>query len=206
MKLYLREITESDLELSLDSSEKWLNNAVSQADESDDTEISPTILAKLAKSKKARAIQLKLRAHKLDQIYILNGRIQTSVHLICSRCATYFDFPLDHKFSSLYSKDRVMAGISESGDSTRNYARHSHDDDSESQDIDITYLTDDFINMADLVVEQIQLQLPFRPLCSDTCQGVCVTCGTNLNLGRCACKKIGANNPFAQLASKNFSK
>lgn len=204
MKLYLREITDRGLELSFDQNEKWLAEAVLQADESDESDSSDLgslIQARRQKNKKTRSIRFDLTANRLDGVFILSGKIDTSIHLICSRCAAAFEFPLRQKFSALYSKDPVMAGLGESGtESTRSYARHAHDEDSESQDMDITYLTEDFIHLNDLVMEQIQLKLPFRPLCSESCQGVCATCGTNLNTGKCACSKINAHSPFAVLS------
>src|SRR5581483_11170201 len=35
--------------------------------------------------------------------------------------------------------------------------------------------------------EEVLLALPTRPLCTETCRGLCPSCGTNLNTGACAC-------------------
>lgn len=43
------------------------------------------------------------------------------------------------------------------------------------------------INMAALLWEEFAQALPVRPLCSDSCAGLCGKCGQNLNTGKCGC-------------------
>ena len=38
-----------------------------------------------------------------------------------------------------------------------------------------------------LVRDAIALELPFAPLCSPTCRGLCPRCGGDRNLGECSC-------------------
>jgi len=45
------------------------------------------------------------------------------------------------------------------------------------------------------------LALPFKPLCSPTCQGLCPKCGTDLNHGPCRCGDNGGGGPFDVLKS-----
>lgn len=53
---------------------------------------------------------------------------------------------------------------------------------------------------ADLSVsarDAVILELPTRMLCNDTCKGICVKCGCNLNSGNCNCDKNGdGETPF----------
>ena len=35
--------------------------------------------------------------------------------------------------------------------------------------------------------EQFYLALPMKPLCRESCRGLCPECGTNLNTGTCSC-------------------
>jgi uncharacterized protein len=41
-----------------------------------------------------------------------------------------------------------------------------------------------------LVVEQLHLGIPMKPLCKEDCQGICSECGANLNAGACTCKPL----------------
>ena len=56
------------------------------------------------------------------------------------------------------------------------------------------------------VADSIILDIPSRILCVDDCKGVCPSCGTNLNKGKCKCKKQTERaNPFSVLKDLDFS-
>lgn len=40
----------------------------------------------------------------------------------------------------------------------------------------------------EIVVDNIILSLPMKPLCSDKCKGICPECGQDLNEGECDCE------------------
>ncbi len=44
------------------------------------------------------------------------------------------------------------------------------------------------IDIADDVRQTLLLAVPLKLLCSESCRGLCPTCGTNLNDGACSCK------------------
>ena len=48
--------------------------------------------------------------------------------------------------------------------------------------------------------EQIILMMPLKPLCDETCKGLCPRCGANLNREACTCSTDTVNSPFAVLA------
>lgn len=206
MKIYFNEITEVTTELHFDQTEKWVLNAVTRVDEHFEEKAEIDHPGKKTK-KDDRSIQLDLDINKVDEIAVVQGKIDTSVELICSRCATQFAMPVHSRFSALYSKDPVMAGHAhvDRGDKpagqNKGYARHAHDDTSDgSENIEINYLSDDHIDLAAVVSEHLQLEVPFQPLCKEACKGMCQSCGADLNTGRCACSKISKQSPFAGLA------
>jgi len=131
-----------------------------------------------------------------DEVIIADGRFQTPIHLNCSRCVTPFDLSCSHRFTALYSRDPEMSGISGLKGST-GVAKSTHDE--SEQDLEITYLTQDFIDLSETLSEQLLLQVPFQPLCQTACKGICQTCGTDLNRGRCACDKVAKQSPFSVL-------
>lgn len=64
---------------------------------------------------------------------------------------------------------------------------------------------DHVIDLEPLLETALRLELPLVPLCKDDCQGICPTCGQNLNEGACDCVAddggfADAANPFAKLA------
>lgn len=51
-------------------------------------------------------------------------------------------------------------------------------------------LIDEFqFDLDTLVTEDIFLNLPAKFLCSEDCKGLCPACGSDLNEGKCSCKK-----------------
>ena len=44
------------------------------------------------------------------------------------------------------------------------------------------------VDLTDDIREDILINLATFPLCSDTCKGLCLQCGKNLNEGPCSCK------------------
>ena len=45
----------------------------------------------------------------------------------------------------------------------------------------------EFVDLTDELRQSIILSLPSYPVCRQDCQGVCATCGKNLNEGPCTC-------------------
>ena len=241
MKVFLHEIKESESELDFTESEKWVLDAISTSDEHLDENIGlrPSKIPSPVPPRPANAApvnpkvpeeslrpedrkaQVHFSLRRLDSLYMVTGTLHTGIRLNCSRCLKAFLFPANSDFSSIYSKDPVMAGMAHLGHSeddpdgevrpqgqNQGHARHAHDFEGDedalaSRDVEIQYLKEDFVSLSDVLKEQLQLQVPFQPLCSVDCKGLCANCGADLNTGRCACAKLSNNPALAGL--KNFT-
>ena len=214
MKVFLREISEDDTDLEFTEEAAWVLRAVQQVDEQ--SEGMPVL-------PKSRPVQAHFSLRKVDEVIFVTGEINTHVELICSRCAHSFNRPCPTHFSALFCKDPVLAGVAHlqhqylGPDRTKvsrpvgqnqGFARHAHDTSmdqadghliSSGKDLDITYLSHEYIDLGEVLTEQLQFQVPFQPLCKEDCKGVCPHCGTDLNSGRCACAKINKTSPFSVL-------
>jgi uncharacterized protein len=206
MKIFLHEITDIDTELDFTHEEKWVSDAVARVDE--------------IESRKQRAIRTHLNLRKVDDVVVIQGDIETELRLLCSRCAAPFGYAVHPDFSALFCRDPDMAGIAHLERNpadrrapgrpvgqNRGFARHAHDFSADAsaesgKDLDITYISHDFVDLGEVLTEQLQLQVPFQPLCRDSCKGICPRCGADLNVGRCACAKIVKDSPFAVLMSR----
>jgi uncharacterized protein len=71
----------------------------------------------------------------------------------------------------------------------------------EEDDLTTAYYTDNLIELGQLMAEQFHLALPMKPLCSETCRGLCPQCGTNLNASSCECRKTWEDPRLAVLKS-----
>jgi len=56
-------------------------------------------------------------------------------------------------------------------------------------ELDVRYYVEPVVDLAELATEQVQLATPLKPLCRESCQGLCPRCGADLNQGLCACPK-----------------
>jgi DUF177 domain-containing protein len=51
-----------------------------------------------------------------------------------------------------------------------------------------------------ILIEQLQLNIPMKPLCRADCKGLCPICGADLNAGACSCEESTVDPRWAALA------
>jgi len=70
----------------------------------------------------------------------------------------------------------------------------------EDEENDDYILLDQYqLDLADLTMADILLELPYKSLCREDCQGLCSTCGKNLNEGLCGCTRKSVDPRLAVL-------
>ncbi len=101
------------------------------------------------------------------------GRLHTSVSLQCVDCLENFDLKIDSKFDIiLFPVDEIeINSISLNPD-----------------DMEYIFYEGDKIDLSKILMEQVNLFIPFNPVCSPGCRGICPNCGVNLNYGKCKCE------------------
>lgn len=57
----------------------------------------------------------------------------------------------------------------------------------------------DFVDLTEEVREAIILALPRYPVCRETCRGLCMKCGADLNKKACTCRETGGDDRWAAL-------
>jgi uncharacterized protein len=103
----------------------------------------------------------------------LVGRVRSALALTCGRCLDDIALPVDLPFDLLYLPHAENVGEGEL--------------EVEDDDMTTAYYRDEQIDLGQLVLEQFYLALPMKPLCRESCRGLCSECGTNLNAGACTC-------------------
>jgi len=53
--------------------------------------------------------------------------------------------------------------------------------------MDVDFYKEGLIDTEDIIRDQILLNIPMKPLCSEDCKGLCTICGTDLNYSECGC-------------------
>ncbi len=117
-------------------------------------------------------LQISGEVRRIEGGYALEAELVYSGELECSRCLAPYAFEEDEVFSLvLYPR----AGAS------------SEEVELASKDLDILYYADPVVPLAPIAEERVQMALPMKPLCKPDCLGLCPTCGSDRNLGACAC-------------------
>jgi uncharacterized protein len=129
------------------------------------------------------AVQVHLERHGHD--ILVRGHIAGTLHLNCSRCLTPFSYPVETGFDLLLAPGPQSA-VTEDEELTR-------------ADLDRDFYSGDTVNLESILREQVLLMLPLKPLCAETCKGLCPRCGADLNQETCQCPKEESSSPFAIL-------
>ena len=101
-------------------------------------------------------------------VLIMTGKIYTTIHGVCDRCASDFtsnvEFPLDVVLVTELSNE-------------------------ENEDEWVFPLEGDSADLDDIVRTVFVLNMDSKLLCKPDCKGICCRCGKNLNHEACSCQK-----------------
>jgi len=108
-----------------------------------------------------------------DRVYRVAGTVAAQLVVECGRCLEPYEVPVESVFDLRYVPREQNTGEGE---------REIGED-----DLTTAYYSEAALDLAELMREQFQLALPMKPLCSQTCKGLCPECGTNRNSAACGC-------------------
>ena len=115
----------------------------------------------------------------------VKGRIEADAEIDCSRCLEPVDRSLSIPFSiRLLQTEDEVEGTEKAIDKS---------------DLDSSVLESNHVDLAEVVREQILLDLPEQIFCSEDCRGLCPKCGANRNLIDCRCKEDETDPRWAAL-------
>lgn len=101
------------------------------------------------------------------------GYIKTTISLPCVRCLEEFEFKVDSHFDVVLFPSNLVT---------------SNNISLNDEEMEYIFYEDQKINLVKFLVEQVNLFIPYSPLCTPDCKGICANCGTNLNYGQCKCE------------------
>jgi len=123
-------------------------------------------------------------AREFDHIRV-NGTVAAKAGLVCSRCLCEFSSGLSSAFTIFYTKTAI--------------AQPEDEVELDEHDLISATYTGDEIDFSAEIAEQILLEIPYKPLCSDGCKGLCASCGADLNFSDCNCSGNAASMVFSSL-------
>jgi uncharacterized protein len=115
-------------------------------------------------------IEAELTATKTGDEIIVQGLLSTVAGMDCSRCLEHFEMPVSSKLQFVVQLLEISAP-----------------QDSDDEDFVILPKTIQEYDLSERVREAVLLELPLKPLCIESCLGLCSLCGTNLNESECDC-------------------
>jgi uncharacterized protein len=133
-----------------------------------------------------RPLQVRLRIVRTGTKYILDGEMRGGIKVRCDRCLEPYHFDLDSGFHLyLQATPSVQKGETEV--------------ELLDEDMEVEFISGDEVDLDAVVREQVFLSLPMKNVCSESCRGLCPTCGANWNRENCDCRKEPANPAFQKL-------
>jgi uncharacterized protein len=118
-------------------------------------------------------IDVACRAWRMRDSVFIEGTVSTEARMPCCRCLETTALPLAAAFKYIFAPPP---------DQTQDEKELS------AEDLDYEYYEGDIIDLDQVIVEQIMLQVPLKPLCGESCRGLCPHCGANLNKTSCGCR------------------
>lgn len=124
----------------------------------------------------------------------LEGEMEAEIRTDCSRCLESFVFQVSHKLN--YSLKPKGSEVS--------------DREEIFEDLNLGYYSGIAIELGPILEDQLMLSLPMGAVCQSDCQGLCQSCGINLNQSKCSClsvveEKTDKIRPFAALSGLKVS-
>jgi uncharacterized protein len=116
----------------------------------------------------------------------VQARVLAVALLVCDRCAAPVRQPIDAAVRLLCEKK---------GERDRR-----SDAESRAEDSGLLYHDGRTLDLREEVREAVLLEVPWHPLCSPDCRGLCPRCGTNLNERDCGCPPRRGAAPWDALS------
>lgn len=177
MKINVANIPENGLNLQISKSRDWLREMLPEGDE---------IFFSVDR------IEGRCSVTKIGKTVSATGTIETEINLECCRCLKEFILPVKTEFKYTYAPVEDLSG--------------EEDLELTGEDLGFGYYKDNVIDLDPIILEQIVLQVPMKPLCKESCKGLCTHCGINLNVESCDHHITAFENPFAVLKKLKINK
>jgi uncharacterized protein len=131
------------------------------------------------------SVQGNLSIKKVGHEIVVQGDISTGAELQCSRCLKNYVDEMNIPINVIYHPVEEL----------KTEGKHEIKED----ELEMGFYSGDEFDPLELLKEQIVLNIPMKPLCSDECKGICPNCGVDLNTTNCSCKERSIDPRFDTL-------
>ena len=121
-------------------------------------------------------IHVNVTYYRSGREVFFHGGLKGSVEGDCSRCLESFPFVIEKTFDFVLTPDPLPTNKNK---------------ELTADEMGLSFYSGEDIDLSPYVREQTLLALPLRPLCSESCRGLCPGCGAELNRTGCECAPPG---------------
>lgn len=132
-------------------------------------------------------ITVSLAMTAIEKRIIVNGQLKAAFPSQCSRCLETYNHPVSEEISEEFVPKSIVP---------------KEGKELSLEELSIFPYEGEKIDLAEMLRQYIILSRPERPLCKESCAGLCLQCGQNLNIERCQCESGLADPRWAAL--ENF--
>ena len=159
MKVQLDIISDDGYDLDRPFDKQWLSDVLGK-----DAAWLPSVPGKLL-----------LHISRVEDIFHMQGTMTGEFSAKCSRCLAPVKLDIHPSLRlTLLPKGKER--------------KVGEDDELDIDDMSIDVYEGKTIDLSNFVRDELLLELPPKPLCSESCKGLCASCGINLNDGSCSCE------------------
>lgn len=130
-------------------------------------------------------INVDLELYRVGKKIVLNGAFKGALKVTCDRCLDSYRQEIESEFNYFL--------IPAPEDTKKDELELMEDE------MEVVFVSDDKVNLNEVIREQLFLSLPVKCLCRPDCLGLCAKCGCNLNVNSCECKTAQGRPVFATL-------
>lgn len=130
-----------------------------------------------------KPVHVEASVKKLGEELVIKGQITATLNFVCCRCLTPYEFAVDSKFDLVYLPEELEVAKEQL----------------EQDDMNRLFYYKRHLDFKEVILEQLNLTFPLRPLCSEECQGICPVCGKLIREGQCSCTEKESNSRLDKL-------
>lgn len=167
MKIRIDDIPESGLQIDFSRDVDTLAQALESIPMTPDAVIDPRIQGRLQLVNNGKDIAL-------------DGTVAASMELRCARCLTQFDV----------EKEIRLSLVLRAGSPTDQFR-----DEPDTAEADLIFVEGPELDLGQIILQELLLEIPMKPLCREDCPGLCPGCGAQKGSPECTCAEKAPVDP-----------
>jgi uncharacterized protein len=167
MKIRIDDIPETGLQVDLSREADTLGQALESIPLSPDVVVDPHVQGQLQLANSGKEISL-------------DGTIWASMQLRCARCLAHFEVEKEVQLSLVLRVGSPMAQFTDVPDPA---------------EADAIFVEGPELDLGQIILQELLLEVPMKPLCREDCPGLCPRCGALKGSAECTCAEGSKIDP-----------